>query len=37
LAGKDPSRWEGGFFQMGEDGVRETSFLDLAELSEFDD
>lgn len=37
VAGKDPARWEALLFRTGADGARETSFVDLAELSEFHD
>ena len=37
VAGKDPARWETLLFRTGADGARETSFVDLAELSEFQD
>ncbi|MBI4862497.1 MAG: hypothetical protein HY815_19885 [Candidatus Riflebacteria bacterium] len=35
FAGKDPSRWENLLFRTAGDGVRETSFFDLIELTEF--
>jgi len=35
--GRDPSRWENVLFQSGPDGVKETGFLDLVELTEFCD
>jgi hypothetical protein len=37
VAGKDPSRWDGLLFRAGPEGVRDTSFLDLVELAEFNE